>query len=272
MITAARIATGSRKRVLEDGPDVMNSDDEDSKKEEHGDKLTNMYANGCPSLDQARMTEQQAQALRAQAQGFSQSAPMSPSSSFSSQLAIEADTGVEHQKQSQIPPRPVARCEEVPFDEVPPKASSKEMKAITYAPSRFEETKVSEPMTQPQAKGAQTAGAKPPYATRLPEEPAQRPAQKKSPKAAAPPKAPPDQPKEAKASTPTKGQGARQQSAKGQESPGTKVPSPMVDHHPMATRAKTRTGSGAGDFRGVDGSGSIGAVCGSSSPARKPGS
>jgi hypothetical protein len=31
-------------------------------------------------------------------------------------------------------------------------------------------------------------------------------------------------------------------------------------------------GSGAGGFRGVDGSGSIGAVCGSSSPACKPGS
>jgi hypothetical protein len=31
-------------------------------------------------------------------------------------------------------------------------------------------------------------------------------------------------------------------------------------------------GSRAGSFRGVDGSGSIGAVCGSSSPARKPGS
>jgi hypothetical protein len=58
MITAARVATGNRPRVLEDGPDVMNSDDEDSKTEEHGDKLTGMYVNRCFSLDQARISEQ----------------------------------------------------------------------------------------------------------------------------------------------------------------------------------------------------------------------
>jgi hypothetical protein len=45
----------------------MNSDDEDSKQEEHGDKLTGMYANGCSSLEQARMSEQQAQAQGAAA-------------------------------------------------------------------------------------------------------------------------------------------------------------------------------------------------------------
>jgi hypothetical protein len=66
MITAARVATGSRPRVLEDGPDVMNSDDEDSKMEEHGDELHGCFV-GCSSLADSRMSEQQAQALRAKA-------------------------------------------------------------------------------------------------------------------------------------------------------------------------------------------------------------
>jgi hypothetical protein len=38
MNTAAQVATGNRRRVLEDGPDKMNSDEEDAIKEEHGDK------------------------------------------------------------------------------------------------------------------------------------------------------------------------------------------------------------------------------------------
>jgi hypothetical protein len=61
MITAARVATGGRRRVLEDGPDVMRSDDEDSKVEEHGDELTGTFTQGCSSLEEARMSEQQAQ-------------------------------------------------------------------------------------------------------------------------------------------------------------------------------------------------------------------
>jgi hypothetical protein len=65
MATAASVATGSRGRVLQNGPDVMRSDDEDALKDEHGEELTNMYAPGCSSLDQARLTEEQAQAQRA---------------------------------------------------------------------------------------------------------------------------------------------------------------------------------------------------------------
>jgi hypothetical protein len=77
-------------------------------------------------------------------------------------------------------------------------------------------------------------------------------------KAAASPRAPADQPTGAKALKPTKGQ------AKGQESPGAKVPPPMETRG--AKRAR------AGGLRGVAGSGESGAVCGSSSPALKPGS
>jgi hypothetical protein len=43
MNTAAQVATGNRKMVLEDGPDVMNSDEDDATKEEHGEVLTGMY-------------------------------------------------------------------------------------------------------------------------------------------------------------------------------------------------------------------------------------
>jgi hypothetical protein len=80
-------------------------------------------------------------------------------------------------------------------------------------------------------------------------------------KAAAPPRAPADQPTGAKAPRPTKGQ------AKGQDSPETKVSPPMQTRGQVKKQA-----SGAGALRGVAGSGQIGAVRGSSSPARKPGS
>jgi hypothetical protein len=43
MSTAAQVSVGSRDYVLEDGPDVTNSSDEDSPKEEHGEVLTGMY-------------------------------------------------------------------------------------------------------------------------------------------------------------------------------------------------------------------------------------
>jgi hypothetical protein len=45
MSTAAQVSLGGRDFVLENGPDVMNSSDEDSKTEEHGEVLTGMYMN-----------------------------------------------------------------------------------------------------------------------------------------------------------------------------------------------------------------------------------
>jgi hypothetical protein len=63
--TASRVATGSRRRVLENGPDVMRSDEEDALKDEHGEELTGMYAPGCISLEQAKMTPEQAAEQRA---------------------------------------------------------------------------------------------------------------------------------------------------------------------------------------------------------------
>jgi hypothetical protein len=43
MITASRIATGSRRRVLENGPDTMRSSDEDALEYVKPDEEHNMY-------------------------------------------------------------------------------------------------------------------------------------------------------------------------------------------------------------------------------------
>jgi hypothetical protein len=43
---AAQVSVGSRDLVLENGPDAMNSCDEDSPNEEHGEVLTGMFMDG----------------------------------------------------------------------------------------------------------------------------------------------------------------------------------------------------------------------------------
>jgi hypothetical protein len=47
MNIAAQVSVGSRDLDKEDGPDTMNSSDEESLKEEHGDELTGMFTQGC---------------------------------------------------------------------------------------------------------------------------------------------------------------------------------------------------------------------------------
>jgi hypothetical protein len=51
MNIAAQVATGNRRMVLEDGPDKMNSDDDDALEEEHGDKLAGMHT---PEMDRRK--------------------------------------------------------------------------------------------------------------------------------------------------------------------------------------------------------------------------
>jgi hypothetical protein len=48
--------------VLEEVPEIGDSDS--SEKEDYGDTLEEMYGPGCPSLDQARRTEEQDERLR----------------------------------------------------------------------------------------------------------------------------------------------------------------------------------------------------------------
>jgi hypothetical protein len=68
MNTAAKVATGNRRRVLEDGRDVVNSDEEDAIKDVEPDVEKGMFAPGCSSNHQARMTHGQILAHRAAAQ------------------------------------------------------------------------------------------------------------------------------------------------------------------------------------------------------------
>jgi hypothetical protein len=69
--TAAQMATGNRKMVLEDGPDVMNSDEDDAPKEDHGEVITGMYTS---EMDQnqgpVKLTPAQVAAQKAAAQAL----------------------------------------------------------------------------------------------------------------------------------------------------------------------------------------------------------
>jgi hypothetical protein len=67
--TAAQVATGNRRMVLEDGPDKMNSDDDDALEEEHGDKLTGVYTSEMdPEKGPVKLTNRQAAVQRSMAQ------------------------------------------------------------------------------------------------------------------------------------------------------------------------------------------------------------
>jgi hypothetical protein len=67
---ARRIAVAGCKQVLEDGPDFCSSENE-AEYSDHGEELTGMYtselvgAEGKPNLARARLTKEQANALRA---------------------------------------------------------------------------------------------------------------------------------------------------------------------------------------------------------------
>jgi hypothetical protein len=65
MNTAARVATGNRQRVLENGADVMNSDDEDALEDVKPDEEQNMYAAGMdPTKGPIKLSNRQAAAQR----------------------------------------------------------------------------------------------------------------------------------------------------------------------------------------------------------------
>jgi hypothetical protein len=80
MTTAFQIATGGRKQIPEDGPDVMNSE-RHSDNEQHGDQLPGAYigiqtnSNGDPLGSAHHMENSQADELRRQAKEASRVAP-----------------------------------------------------------------------------------------------------------------------------------------------------------------------------------------------------
>jgi hypothetical protein len=123
MNTAAQVSVGSPDLVLENGPDVMNSDDEDAVNEEHGDVLTDMYTAGLKApvlLSQSEVARQRAAAehfkkvgygnwINSDAQtstssDFSQSAPTSPATT---RCGSRFETsGRSNPFKSAAPPRP----------------------------------------------------------------------------------------------------------------------------------------------------------------------
>jgi hypothetical protein len=89
MNIAAQVSVGSRDLVLENGPDVMNSSDEESLTEEHGEKLEGMYVGGPKApvlISQSEVARQKAAAayLKACPQDFPRS--QSPSSGRSERV------------------------------------------------------------------------------------------------------------------------------------------------------------------------------------------
>jgi hypothetical protein len=108
---ACQVSVGSRTLVLETGPDVMNSSDEDSPNEEHGDKLTGMYTDGLKSpvaLSQSQVAFQKARTAALKVSGYwadsnapdttsttsdwAQSAPSSPANTRCASRFDEPDT------------------------------------------------------------------------------------------------------------------------------------------------------------------------------------
>jgi hypothetical protein len=101
MNTAAQVSVGSRNLVLENGPDVMNSSDEDSSTEEHGDQPTGMYVGDFKApvlLTQSEVARQKATASYAKSVGFGKWIPMGGSE-------IET-SGASDTSESETPPNP----------------------------------------------------------------------------------------------------------------------------------------------------------------------
>jgi hypothetical protein len=68
-----QVSVGTRPLVLEDGPDTKHPSDEDATEEEHGDKLTGVYANGLKSLvylSRSEVSRQKAVASYAKTVGY----------------------------------------------------------------------------------------------------------------------------------------------------------------------------------------------------------
>jgi hypothetical protein len=92
--TAAQVSVGSRDYVLENGPDVMNSSDEDSPQEESGEVLTGMYTNGLKApvlLSQSEVARQRAAAEAFKKVGYGNWIPSSSNCPSSSEAFSESD-------------------------------------------------------------------------------------------------------------------------------------------------------------------------------------
>jgi hypothetical protein len=239
---AERIATGSRPRVLENGPDTPNSDEE-ADEDVEADKELNMYAPGVDStlgpkvLSQAEAARQHAafQALKAQ------------SSAGSQFTTTDSDMG-NSLASSRVPsPQPTRQSTPINSDDEDSGLTEDHRRLKAHARKcslRNIPRPGNAPGTAPPSKKSQEGvGNSDTRSGAVPEPSPQASEPKKA--AAPPPEAPAEQPKGAKAPSPTKEQ--------------------QVPKHPM----ETRKGSRAGGFRpGVGGSGQKDTRVASSHPSK----
>jgi hypothetical protein len=240
--TAERIATGSRRRVPEDGPDTWHSDDEATEDVE-ADKLTGMYtAEMDPKLGPKTLSASEAAHQRSAAQALKEYM----SSRFSTSTGdVSSDFGnsIINSPQSSRKLTPVNSDNE---DEM-----TEDQKKLLKHPKKSSSIPrcTSAPGTAPPRKTSGKVGNTGTRSRAVPEPTS--PTQEQ--KAVASPEAPMDQPKGAKVLPPTKGQ---QVSRK-----------PTDGRHPMTTRSSE--GSRAGGFRpGVGGSGQKDMCVASSHPSQ----
>jgi hypothetical protein len=228
MNTAAKVATRNCRRVLEDGRDVMNSDEDDAIKDVEPDEEKGIYAPGCSSIEQARMTQEQAMAQRAAA------AAASAQQQASEKVPTRSQTPVSGSSDDDDPNGAELIWSQSKHYWRP----NKNRKAASPAPDIVPK---SEPPRHPTSLGTpvnsapQTKGpSRPSTPVSVPEDPPSPRGKKSTTKAAASQKAPAGKSViEAKASKPMKGQ----------ESPATKV------SKPMQTRRQAQEASRTGGLR-----------------------
>jgi hypothetical protein len=241
MRTAERIATGSRRRVPEDGPDTWNSDDESMEDvlpdEEKGAYTAEMDPKLGPKTLSAHEAARQWATANALKLAHSSGSVATSSSDVSSDFGNSIVSSQVSSPQPSRQPTPVNSDDKEALTEDQKKVvahakkcSARNVPRCTSAPGTKLPPKKSVPLKPEE-------GGKPVARSRAAADPPPPTQDSEPKKAAASQQAPADQPKGAKAPPPTKGQ----------ESPGTKVPTPTMVTRSQASRAGgLRPGGGSG--------------------------
>jgi hypothetical protein len=237
LCTAERIATGSRRRVPEDGPDTWNSDDE-AMENVKADEEVGMYtAEMDPSKGPKMLSSQEVARMRAAANALkcSQSSGFSTSTSDAS-----SDFGNSIISSRVSSPQPTRQS--TPANSDDDEALTEDQKRVVAHAKKCSTRNIprctSAPGTKPPPKKEKEEVGTPGTRSRAVPDPTPSTQEQK---AATPPRAPAEVPQ------PTKEQQAPKQPVKGQESPGTKVPTPRMQTRSRASRAGgLRSGGGSG--------------------------
>jgi hypothetical protein len=123
MNISAEVSTGGGQMVLEEGPDTMNSSDEESKEEEHGDEEKNTYVGGIKApamLSQIEVARQRAAAAVLKELSLPMSQP--PASLSPERVESSGSDLPRSQSSSSFPDLSIARSE---FEISGPRGSSK---------------------------------------------------------------------------------------------------------------------------------------------------